>query len=143
MSLTYSEAENALVGQITVPAPGRYVAEAAVAAAQMARTTAQTLEFTMGGDPVLVTVPHKDSVDVDLHQQFMAGWDNVSLEVDSASWDPQDRLDIISGENGVITIKGLSLGQASLPSTRWTAWARPGTSLEQWRSPSAWRPACP
>ncbi|WP_294550539.1 vWA domain-containing protein [uncultured Pseudoflavonifractor sp.] len=113
VSLTYSEAENALVGQITVPAPGRYVAEAAVAAAQMARTTAQTLEFTMGGDPVLVTVPHKDSVDVDLHQQFMAGWDNVSLEVDSASWDPQDRLDIISGENGVITIKGLSLGQAS------------------------------
>ena len=131
VSLTYSEAENALVGQITVSAPGRYVTEASVAAAQMARTTVQTLEFTMGGDPVQVTVPHKGTVDVDLHQQFMAGWDNVTLEVDSVTWNPQDRLDIISGENGVITVRGLSRGEASFTvhavDSLGQTWDMPGT----------------
>ena len=113
VSLTYSEAENALVGQLTVPAPGRYVAEASVTAAQMARTAVQTVEFTMGGDPVHITVAHKESITVDLRQRFLAGWDNVTLTVESAEWDPQDRLDMVPGENGIITVKGLSRGEAS------------------------------
>lgn len=85
----------------------------------------------MGGDPVQVTVPHKGTVDVDLHQQFMAGWDNVTLEVDSVTWNPQDRLDIISGENGVITVRGLSRGEASFTvhavDSLGQTWDMPGT----------------
>ena len=113
VSLTYDEEKNALVGEVTVPAPGRYVAEASVTAAQMARTAVQTMEFTMGGDPVYITVGHKESITVDLRQRFLAGWDNVTLTVESAEWDPQDRLDMIPGENGIITVKGLSQGEAS------------------------------
>ncbi len=111
--LTYDGEKNALVGEVAVPAPGRYVAEVSVTAAQMARTAVQTMEFTMDGDPVYITVGHKESITVDLRQRFLAGWDNVTLTVEGAEWDPQDRLDMFPGENGTITVKGLSRGEAS------------------------------
>lgn len=132
VSLAYSEEENALVGKVTVPAPGRYVAKASVTAAQMARTATEFLEFTMGGDPIQVSVPHKGSVDVDLHQQFMAGWDNVTLTVENASSEPEGRLEIVPRENGIITIKGLSRGEAAFTvravDSLGQTWDIPGTA---------------
>ena len=113
VSLTYSQEEGVLTGAFTVPAPGRYVVQAAVTAAQMTRTTTQTLEFTMGGEPIQVSVGHKASVDVDLAERFLTGWDNVSLTVKGVTWEPEERLDITPGEGGVITIKGLKTGDAS------------------------------
>lgn len=132
VSLTYSETENALLGRVTVPAPGRYVAEASVTAAQMGRTASETLEFTMGGDPVQISVPHRGSVSVDLHGRFMTGWDNVTLNVESADCEPADRLEIIPGENGVITVKGLSRGEATFTvhavDSLGQTWDIPGTA---------------
>ena len=113
IALAYSEEAGALVGRFTVPAPGRYRAEASVTAAQMARTTAQTLEFTMGGEPIQVSVGHRASVDVDLAERFLAGWDNVTLTVESATWTPEEVLDITHGEGGVITVRGLQTGEAA------------------------------
>lgn len=141
--LTYSEEEGALVGTFSAPAPGRYTAEASVTAAQMTRTTTQTLEFTMGGAPIQVAVGHGAAVEVDLAARFLAGWDSVTLTVEDVSWTPEERLDITPGEAGVITIRGLSTGEASFTvhavDSLGQVWDIPGT-VEVTFSLLAWLP---
>ena len=141
--LTYSQEEGALVGAFSAPAPGRYTAEASVTAAQMTRTTTQTLEFTMGGAPIQVAVGHGASVEVDLAARFLAGWDSVTLTVEDVSWTPEERLDITPGEAGVITIRGLSTGEASFTvhavDSLGQVWDIPGT-VEVTFSLLAWLP---
>lgn len=141
--LTYSQEEGALVGAFSAPAPGRYTAEASVTAAQMTRTTTQTLEFTMGGAPIQVAVGHGASVEVDLAARFLAGWDSVTLAVEDVSWTPEERLDITPGEAGVITIRGLSTGEASFTvhavDSLGQVWDIPGT-VEVTFSLLAWLP---
>ncbi len=141
--LTYSQEEGVLTGAFTVPAPGRYMIQAAVTAAQMTRTTTQTLEFTMGGAPIQVAVGHGASVEVDLAARFLAGWDSVTLTVEDVSWTPEERLDITPGEAGVITIRGLSTGEASFTvhavDSLGQVWDIPGT-VEVTFSLLAWLP---
>ena len=141
--LTYSQEEGVLTGAFTVPAPGRYMIQAAVTAAQMTRTTTQTLEFTMGGAPIQVAVGHGASVEVDLAARFLAGWDSVTLAVEDVSWTPEERLDITPGEAGVITIRGLSTGEASFTvhavDSLGQVWDIPGT-VEVTFSLLAWLP---
>lgn len=141
--LTYSQEEGVLTGAFTVPAPGRYMIQAAVTAAQMTRTTTQTLEFTMGGAPIQVAVGHGASVEVDLAARFLAGWDSVTLTVEDVSWTPEERLKIASGENGLITIRGLSTGEASFTvhavDSLGQVWDIPGT-VEVTFSLLAWLP---
>ena len=141
--LTYSQEEGVLTGAFTVPAPGRYMIQAAVTAAQMTRTTTQTLEFTMGGAPIQVAVGHGAAVDVDLAARFLAGWDSVTLTVEDVSWTPEERLDITPGEAGVITIRGLSTGEASFTvhavDSLGQVWDIPGT-VEVTFSLLAWLP---
>lgn len=141
--LTYSQEEGVLTGAFTVPAPGRYMIQAAVTAAQMTRTTTQTLEFTMGGAPIQVAVGHGAAVEVDLAARFLAGWDSVTLTVEDVSWTPEERLDITPGEAGVITIRGLSTGEASFTvhavDSLGQVWDIPGT-VEVTFSLLAWLP---
>ena len=141
--LTYSQEEGVLTGAFTVPAPGRYMIQAAVTAAQMTRTTTQTLEFTMGGAPIQVAVGHGAAVEVDLAARFLAGWDSVTLAVEDVSWTPEERLDITPGEAGVITIRGLSTGEASFTvhavDSLGQVWDIPGT-VEVTFSLLAWLP---
>ena len=143
MPLTYSQEEGVLTGAFTVPAPGRYMIQAAVTAAQMTRTTTQTLEFTMGGAPIQVAVGHGAAVEVDLAAHFLAGWDSVTLAVEDVSWTPEERLDITPGEAGVITISGLSTGEASFTvhavDSLGQVWDIPGT-VEVTFSLLAWLP---
>lgn len=141
--LTYSQEEGVLTGAFTVLAPGRYMIQAAVTAAQMTRTTTQTLEFTMGGAPIQVAVGHGAAVEVDLAARFLAGWDSVTLTVEDVSWTPEERLDITPGEAGVITIRGLSTGEASFTvhavDSLGQVWDIPGT-VEVTFSLLAWLP---
>ena len=141
--LTYSQEEGVLTGAFTVPAPGRYMIQAAVTAAQMTTPTTQPVELTMGGGPLQVAVGQGAWVEVDLAARFLAGWDSVTLTVEDVSWTPEERLDITPGEAGVITIRGLSTGEASFTvhavDSLGQVWDIPGT-VEVTFSLLAWLP---
>lgn len=112
-SLSYSESRGALWGSITVPSPGRYVVEASVSASQMVRSAVQTLEFSMEGSPIYLTVGQNKSISVNFQQMFLTGWDSVELKADSVVCDPEDAIEVTTDGSNMITVRGLSVGEAT------------------------------